>query len=152
MFHNKRYKEIGISDKDWFTDQEFKQLPDISLLYDLYKDYKSQLNHKQSIENQITQAQERNQDLPDNTDQIQEKEQFITQIEQEYDSETILNKQKLDQLKEQALQEIEELTNQQAPTDIQPLNDSLVLQEQDLTSKIQDLNEESKILGLGDLV
>jgi predicted nucleic acid-binding Zn-ribbon protein len=140
----KRYKELGISNKEVFTDEEFAAMPDISTLYPLWKEYNSLTSQKASVENRLAVAQARNADLPDNSARIAELQTYIDAI----DGATTLEQIQLRDTRAEYVNEKEQLEAEQTAIDTTPIQaeiDSLASQ---ITAKETEINNECTVLGI----
>lgn len=139
-----RYKKLGISDKEVFTDEEFAAMPDISTLYPLWKEYNSLTAQKVAAESRLTVAQARNADLPDNSARIAELQTYIDAI----DGATTLEQIQLRDTRAEYVSEKEQLEAEQTATDTTPIQaeiDSLTSQ---ITAKETEIRDECTALGI----
>ena len=139
-----RYKELGISDKEVFEDAEFAQMPDISNLYPLWKEYNALTAQKAAAESRLAAAQARNDDLPDNSARITELQTYIDAI----DGATTLEQIQLRDTKAEYVSEKEQLEAEQTATDttvIQSEIDSLTSQ---ISAKATEITDECTVLGI----
>lgn len=147
-----KYKELGLSNKKTFTDAEYANLPDISYLYGLFLEYKKIEDRKNAAENRLASAQTRNADLPDNAARITELENLIADADAAYDSADILDKIKLEEAKEEYIQEKEQLEEEQTPTDTAVIQSEIDALTVDFNEKTTEIKNECSRLGIGDIV
>ena len=139
-----RYKKLGISDKEVFTDEEFAAMPDISYLYKLWEQHNRLTAQKTAAESRLAAAQARNADLPDNSTRIAELQTYIDAI----DGATTLEQIQLRDTKAEYVSEKEQLEAEQTATDttvIQSEIDSLTSQ---ISAKATEIADECTVLGI----
>lgn len=163
----KKFIELGISDKYIFTDEERADLPDVSVLHPLYKEYKSIEASKNAADTALANAQAHNANPPDHSTEIAEKEaekiekqDLITAIETEITTASMVDRlQMLEPAKAEYEQDIANIEAQIAEleqdelqidtTTLQANADNLASQ---LSAKAAEVNAECSRIGIGDLV
>jgi len=140
----KKYKEIGISDKEIFEDAEYAQMPDISILYPLWQEYNRLTSQKTGKESQLAEVQARNTDLPDNSERITELESYITAIE----GATLLEQIQLRDTKAEYESEKENLEAEQTATDTTAIQSEITSLTSQIASKATEITNECTRLGI----
>jgi len=152
VFKNKLYKEIGISDKEIFTDEEFNALPSLSVLYKVWKEYEALCLQKETLQTSLTVAEERNSALPDNSEVITELDSLIRATEAAYTLAGILDKITLTEAKEKYIIEKARWESEQTPTDTRIMQSDIYSLTGQITAKVIEVNEECLALEIGDLL
>ena len=140
----KKYKEIGISDKEIFEDAEYAQMPDISILYPLWQEYNRLTSQKTGKESQLAGVQARNADLPDNSERITELESYITAIE----GATLLEQIQLRDTKAEYELEKENLEAEQTATDTTAIQSGITSLTAQIESNATEITNECTRLGI----
>jgi len=139
-----RYKELGISDKEKFTDEEFAAMPDISILYPMWKTYNVLTSQKASAEGSLASAQARNANLPDNSERITELQSYIDAI----DGGTLLEQIQLKDTRAAYVSEKEQLEAEQEATDLTPIQDEIATLTTQVADKVSEITTECNRLGI----
>lgn len=140
----KKYKELGISDKEKFTDEEYAAMPDISVLYPLWKEYNNLTSQKTGKENQLAAAETRNSDLPDNSERIAELAAFIAAIE----GASLLEQIQLKATKAEYEAEKERLEAEEVATDLVPIQADIDSLTASIATKTAEITNECARLGI----
>jgi len=148
MVIQKRYKELGISDKEVFTDAEMITMPSLEVLYPLWSKHQELQTQKTAADAKLTVAENRNINLPDNSTRITE----LTNLLGAIDGATLLQQVEFKTARDEYSAEKENLEAEQTVIITTEIQAEIITLINHIAVKVTEVNAECVVQGIGDIL